>query len=127
MAMYVYKDAFRKEKVLARNAQKQDKGIRFYCPNIQCDAHMYIRHKEGVSVAYFSAIPSHPHIKGCPHGTSNGFNPNDYNEDKFEFDNALVVLTMPSQPQRKRNTWRAWWWHGNTKTTPYTTSDIFYV
>lgn len=104
MAMYVYKDAFRKEKVLARNAQKQDKGIRFYCPNIQCDAHMYIRHKEGVSVAYFSAIPSHPHIKGCPHGTSNGFNPNDYNEDKFEFDNALAVLTMPSQPQRKKET-----------------------
>ena len=102
--MYVYKDDARKEMLLARDAQKQDKDIRFYCPNPQCDAYMYIRNIDGVSASYFSANPSHGHIDGCVYGATNGFNPNSYCEDKFEFDNALVALTTPSKPQTKKIT-----------------------
>lgn len=104
MAMYVYKDAARTEKLLARNAQKQDKSIRFYCPNLICDAHMYIRNMDGVSAACFAASPSHGHVERCTYGTSNGFSPNNYDEDKFEFDNALLVLTTPSKSQTKKIT-----------------------
>ena len=127
MAMYAYKDIFRKEKLLARDARKQDKGIRFYCPNLRCDTHMHIRHKEGVSVAYFSAIPSHAHIKGCLHGSKNGFNPNSYNEEKFEFDNALAALTMPSKRQRKKEIPGE---HGSGKVTlkpPHTLQQIYFM
>ncbi|MBE1446146.1 hypothetical protein [Paenibacillus sp. OAS669] len=102
MAMYAYKDAARTVKILARNAQKQDKGNRYYCPNHKCDAHMFIRNIEGVSASYFGAIHSHGHINNCPHGASNGFNPNNYDEDTFEFDNALLALTMPSKSQTKK-------------------------
>lgn len=102
MAMYVYKDVARTEKLLARNAQKQDKGIRYYCPNPKCDAHMHVCNIEGVSASYFSANRSHGHIERCPYGTSNGFNPSDYNEDKFEFDNALLALTMSSIRRLKK-------------------------
>lgn len=89
MAMYVYKDAARTEKLLAKNAQKQDKGNRYYCPNYSCDAHMHICNIEGVSASYFSASRSYGHIEKCPYEASNGFNPNNYNEGNFEFDNAL--------------------------------------
>ena len=47
MAMYVYKDKERNEKLYANNASKEDKGIRFYCPNPKCDAHMYICSVDG--------------------------------------------------------------------------------
>ncbi|MGZ0042356.1 hypothetical protein [Paenibacillus polymyxa] len=102
MAMYAYKDAARTVKILARDAQKQDKSNRYYCPNHKCDAHMFIRNIEGVSASYFGAIHSHGHINNCPHGASNGFNLNDYDEDTFEFDNALLALTMPGMSQTKK-------------------------
>lgn len=104
MAMYVYKDAARTLKLLAKNAQKQDKGNRYYCPNHSCDAHMHICNIEGVSASYFSASRSYGHIGKCPYEASNGFNPNNYNEGKFEFGNALLALTMPSNPQTKKET-----------------------
>lgn len=88
---------------------------------------MHIRHKEGVSVAYFSAIPSHAHIKGCLHGSKNGFNPNNYNEEKFEFDNALAALTMPSKRQRKKEIPGE---HGSGKVTlkpPHTLQQIYFM
>lgn len=103
MAMYVYKDDIRTEILLARNAQKKDKNIRFYCPNPKCNAHMYIRNMDGVAASYFAANPSHRHIEGC-YGSSKGFNPNNYDEDKFEFDNALLALTTSSKPQIKKIT-----------------------
>ncbi len=103
MSMYVYKDEARTEKLLARNAQKQNKDIRFYCPNPNCDAHMYIRNIDGVSASYFAAIPSYKHIKGC-FGSSKGFNPIEYDEDKFEFDDALLALTMSSKQKTRKIT-----------------------
>lgn len=98
MAMYVFKDTAREHKLLARDAQRQDKSIRFYCPNKNCDAHMYVRNLDGVSKAYFAAIKSHSHVNGCPY-TSRGFQPNLYVEKGFEFEKALLSLTVPSKPQ----------------------------
>ncbi|QGG57900.1 hypothetical protein [Paenibacillus sp. B01] len=102
MAMYAYKDAARSVKILARNAKKEDKGNRYYCPNHECEAHMFIRNIEGVSASYFGAIHSHGHILNCPHGASSGFNPNDYDEGAFKFDNALIALTELGKSQTKK-------------------------
>lgn len=57
---------------------------------------------DGVSTSYFRASPSNRHVEGCPYGTSNGANPNDYNEDKFKFDNALLALMMRCKLQTSR-------------------------
>lgn len=104
MAMYVYKDKARTEKLLAKNASKEDKNTRFYCPNSECDAYMHICNVDGVSTAYFRAKRSHGHIDGCIHSSSNGFNPNDYQEDMFQFEDALSNLTIPSKSQSKKET-----------------------
>lgn len=108
--MYVYKNAARTNLLFAKNAKNQDKGVRFYCPNPKCDAHMYISNIDGVSASYFRATRSHKHTEGCPYGISNGFDPNKYNEKSFEFDNALMSLMSPSPPQSKSISPRE---HGN--------------
>lgn len=101
MAMYVYKDAARTDKLHAKEAQKQNKGKRYYCPNPECDAHMYLWNVDGVSAAYFRASRSYKHREGCPYGIKNGFNPNEYDEEKFDFDNAILALTIQSKVQSK--------------------------
>lgn len=101
--MYVFRDSARKVKLLARDAYKEDKGVRFYCPNSACDAHMYICGKEGSSVFYFSAkYMKHGHIEKCPHYNSNNFDPNKFKETEFDFIKALLALTNVSKPQTKK-------------------------
>ncbi|WP_267934251.1 hypothetical protein [Paenibacillus profundus] len=39
MAMYVYKDKGRTKELYAKDALKEDKNKRYYCPNPNCDAH----------------------------------------------------------------------------------------
>ncbi|MDH6373795.1 hypothetical protein M2444_005638 [Paenibacillus sp. PastF-3] len=103
MAMYVFRDPARKVKLLARDAFKEDKGVRFYCPNPACDAHMYICGKEGSTAFYFSAkFANHSHIKQCLHYKSNNFDPNNFNETDFDFNKALLALTLQSKPQTKK-------------------------
>ncbi|WP_238651780.1 hypothetical protein [Paenibacillus piscarius] len=103
MAMYVFSDPARKVKLLARDAFKEDKGVRFYCPNPACDAHMYICGKEGSSAFYFSAkFTKYGHIEKCPHYNSNNFDPNKFNETEFDFNKALLALTNVSKPQTKK-------------------------
>lgn len=103
MAMYVFKDSARKVKLLAKDAFKEDKGVRFYCPNPACDAHMRICSKSGSSTFYFSAkVKGHGHIENCPHYASNNFDPIKYNETEFDFNKALLALTEKSKPQTKK-------------------------
>lgn len=100
--MYAYKDKERKVKVLARNALLKDKGNRFYCPNHLCEASMYIVTKGGVSVSHFA---SRDHTKGCIHGSkSNSFSPSKYDEQSFDFINALRSLTQNGRSQSNKLT-----------------------
>lgn len=102
MVMYAYKDKARKVKVLARNALKEEKGNRLYCPNSLCDAHMYIVIKEGVSASYFAG---RGHLDDCfHHSKSNTFKPASFNEHEFDFNNALMALTQKGKSQTNKLT-----------------------
>lgn len=125
MAMYVYKDSARTEKLIARNAQKEDKSIRFYCLNPNCDAHMYIWNYDGDSGSYFQASKSHGHIEGCFFHASNEFKPNKFNEKEFQFVNLLSDLMKPSKEQTKKELPGE---HSNGKASPnppHTLSQIY--
>lgn len=101
MAMYVFKDSARTDILFAKNAREQNKGVRYYCPNPICDAHMYISNIDGVSASYFRVLPTHRHAEGCPYSISNGFDPNKFDENNFDFNNALLSLMMTSKSQIK--------------------------
>ncbi len=103
--MYVFKDKQRKIKFYAKDATKENRDIRFYCPNPYCDAHMYICGVDGLSAAYFSANrQNHPHINGCSYGSPNNFNASEYDENAFDFENVLEALMTPSQSTIRKET-----------------------
>lgn len=103
MAMYVYKDKGRTKELYAKDALKEDKNKRYYCPNPNCDAHMYVCGVEGVSSAYFSATRNeHPHCKGCDFAASNNFNSDKFDESAFDFENVLEAMRIPSKSVLKK-------------------------
>lgn len=102
MVKYAFKDKARTVKILAREALKEDKGREFYCPNHLCDAIMRIVIKEGVSASFFRG---HGHLEECVHYTrSNSFKPEKFNEQAFDFKNALMSLTEKGRSQSNKLT-----------------------
>lgn len=125
MAMYVFKDEARLIKLLAKDALKEDKGVRFYCPNKDCDAKMHIRNVDGAKKSYFAASSVPGHIEGCPHHVSNSFNPNKFNELEFDFNNALLSLTQQRKTKSKNQTHRESPQGSDTQTPPRTIRQIY--
>ncbi|MEG0737574.1 MAG: hypothetical protein RR441_11935, partial [Longicatena sp.] len=104
MAMYVFRDKDRKEKLYAKSAASESRNTRFFCPNENCDAHMYVCGLDGTAAAYFSANrKGYRHIKGCPFGASNSFNSDDFDEALFDFDSVLDGLSTPSKKVNKKS------------------------
>lgn len=100
--MYVYKDRERTKEFYAKDALKEDKNTRYYCPNPNCNAHMYLCSVDGASSAYFRPTrKAHPHLKGCEFKSSNSFNPQKFDENAFDFENVLEAMRQPSKPVLK--------------------------
>lgn len=98
MSNYVFKDKNRTIKLFAKDAIRENKDTRFYCPNPNCDAHMYICNVEGVSSAYFSANhKNYPHEDKCPFKALNRFKSDDYDEILFNFESALEALACSTK------------------------------
>ena len=56
MAMYAFLDELRTKEILARDATKEDKYRRFFCPNPDCDAHLHIVSVDGLVSAYLKLM-----------------------------------------------------------------------
>ena len=103
MAMYVYKDSERTIELYARDALKENKDTRYYCPNPECDAHMYMCGVDGVSSTYFSANRlAHRHIKGCDFDASNSFNSAKFDEKAFDFQKVLENMKISNAVTNKK-------------------------
>ena len=64
MSLFAFEDELRQKKALA--VKCSDRSKRFYCPDPQCDAHLFLCNQDGVSKAYFRAtLKSHPHNLDC--------------------------------------------------------------
>jgi len=106
MATYAYRDADRKNVIYASNAIKEDRNKRFYCPNPNCAAHLYICAVDGSKKAYFRATRKEfPHIPMCSFGSKTvDFEPNQFDETKFVFDNAMDKLFVETDVQKVQKT-----------------------
>ncbi len=102
MAVYAYRDALRKEIIYAADAAKEDRSKRFYCPNPNCKAHLYICAIDGSKKAYFRATKKgFPHISKCAFGSSTDeFNADEFDEASFVFDNAMENLYIVTSSQK---------------------------
>lgn len=97
MQKYVFRDINRNIELKAVNALNENKSTRFYCPNPNCDAHMYICTKHGSESVYFRATkPKYRHITGCNFAKSANLNLSEYEENAFIFDNAMESMLTQS-------------------------------
>ena len=105
MSKYAYRDEMRTDEIPAKDAQKTDRNTRFYCPNPKCDAHLYIASVNGSVSAYFTANDEkHPHIDGCDFYEKNtNFIPSRFKEEEFDFEAALMQLTIPKKSTSKES------------------------
>lgn len=94
MASYVYRDEERRQRINADEALQDDVNVRYYCPNPNCDAEMYICQRHGSYSPYFRASKKNRgHVESCPFKNSNNdFDPANYDEDAFSFDDAIGKL-----------------------------------
>ncbi len=103
MALYAFRDKDRKKQILAADAITEDRNNVFYCPNKSCNAHLHICAVDGIKRAYFRATEkAYRHVDGCQFASSDEFDIDQFDEDKFLFEDALSRLFMPSMPQEKR-------------------------
>lgn len=87
MAFFAYRDCRRTELIYAEDCNIQDRGIRFYCSNIECDAHLYIRSHNSILSTHFYAHKDYPHSLGCI--ATKNFNITKYSETDFNFETVI--------------------------------------
>lgn len=100
MSLFAFEDELRQKKILA--VRCSDRSRRFYCPNPQCDAYMFLCNKDGVSRAYFRAtLKSHPHNLDCYYKNSNVGSIENFDEKAFKFDDFMDNLFKSAASQRR--------------------------
>lgn len=93
MVSFAYRDKERRERINANQALQENMKKRYYCPNPDCDAEMYLWERYGAKNPYFGAIKSHSHVANCCFmNRKNKFNPAKYDEYAFRFDDAISRL-----------------------------------
>ena len=104
MAMYAYRDEARTIRVLAKDTTERNKGIRYYCPNKNCRAKMFIRSWDGERKSFFAASGKPSHIEHCPYGSENTYNPQKTKEEGFNSDDAISKLMKITSKKNVRKT-----------------------
>lgn len=105
MAKFAFRDAARTQMVYAVEAKQEDNEIWYYCPNPECNAHLYVSSKDGVRVPYFRAKYSrYGHTKGCKYGPDKDHRIDlaKYNEAAFDFESAINSMEQLLAPTRRK-------------------------
>ncbi len=105
MSYYVYEEVARTKKVLAKNTTERNRGIRYYCPNYECDARMFLWNLDGESKSFFRSSGKPGHAEGCPYGSDNTYSPEKTKEEGFEADEAIsnLMVAVTSKDGKKVN------------------------
>lgn len=100
MISFAYRTSGREEDniVIATNCTTIEKGVRFFCPNSDCNAHMYLCNLGNPNIKpYFRAtLKNHPHIENCRFSKLT-FKEENYDEKKFDFEKATKNVMKPSR------------------------------
>lgn len=100
MVSYAYRTKEREEDKVVRAIEctDQEKGIIFFCPNHDCNAHMFLCNLNNPTIKpYFRATTKkHSHIDGCQYAKLN-INIDDYYENGFDFIKATERAMKPSR------------------------------
>jgi len=104
MIKQVYVDKERTKKISAEKALRENKDVRYYCLDHDCDAHMFLCGKDGLSSAHFRAThKEYSHSDNCNSNEINQFNPTEHDENSFHFNNAIEAMFVPSNSSVRSN------------------------
>ena len=84
---------------LDRDGTPEERKKDFYCPSPNCTARMRLRSKS-VHCACFFALDGHS--ASCMYGHLGTYDPIDYNEKKFDFENAVMALKAVKKPSEAK-------------------------
>lgn len=124
--VYAYRSEKREDEsiIYAEKCTIQDLGIRMYCPNLSCDAHIYLCNLSNPDIKpYFRATKNnHPHVKDCSYANLS-FNSKDYYEPAFDFDQATKNVMKPPSSKPSDNVIKPSLSH--RKLPPHTIKQIY--
>ena len=129
MATYSYRESSRTEDsiVFAKDAIGENRKQRFFCPNPECNAQLFIKTIHGSNKCYFSASKLSGHIKGCEYSSSNGVRAEDFKEEGFSFDDAISKLLEKGPSQKRSKTPGEHPTGEPTQRTPQTLRQIYFL
>lgn len=104
MAKYAYEDLERTKIVSAEEAVVDDKKIKYYCLNKECNAEMCLCSKKGIKIPYFRALPTKGHINNCPYKSGAvPFIRSIFDESLFKFENVMEnILATDIQKKKEK-------------------------
>lgn len=103
MSSIAYIDVERKKKITASAAQMRDKKARYYCPNLDCNADLFLIEQHGMKNAYFSANKkAFPHINGCDYRAGGKISIGAFDEKSFDF-KMFTENLLGAKNSRKNN------------------------
>lgn len=102
MSFHAYKNKERTELIYAVDCTINDVGVRFYCENPECDAHLYIKALRSELSTHFSATNNHPHSSSC--STIPPFSFVNHSEELFNYDDVINnILCATNSVSKKSN------------------------
>lgn len=104
MAMYAYEDEKRTKEIKPKVAAQRDRSIRYYCPNHECQAKMYIWGVDGEKSAYFRSHGEPGHVENCFGGAENSYNPNEMKIDDFDADDIISKMMVSGKEHSEKTT-----------------------
>lgn len=95
MSTFAFIDNQRKVEISAEEARKINQDY-FFCPNVNCNAHLILVRKNGLSSAFFRSLPRNPHDDDCEYSRSSRYTRDNFDEKAFNlevFENNLYNET----------------------------------
>ncbi len=106
MSLYAYADSSRNGPPIHINdIQDVDTNEWYYCPNKECQAHLYVVSRNGIRFHHFAATRKrYRHIEGCfASEASRQFSVEKYTSKGFDPDSAIAALATASYTQKGVN------------------------
>ena len=85
MSTFAFIDDQRKIEISAEEARKINQDY-YFCPNVNCNAHLILVRKNGLSSAYFRCLPMNPHDDDCEYSRSSRYTRDNFDEKAFNLE-----------------------------------------
>lgn len=127
MSLYAYRIKNDESSIIyAAEASVEDRSRFYFCPNEQCDAHLFLCSVDGERASYFSAKDKlFKHIDGCPFAKNQSTSIKNLTDKGFALDKFFANIKISSEKQSKNKNAQSHNTGVSRKHTPRTLTELF--